>query len=559
MEKSTACRRPGANRFAIPDARTIRVRAFVLAAAAFFGAALPPTVAAAAGRHPSYTFTSLLKSDFKPIVGGMDWMPDGKLALVTLLMKSHDHVSGPSDVFLLDGVLKGGAADVTVKKYASGFYTPLGLKVVDGSVYVLDNREGILKLVDADKDGVAEGRSVLWDKGIKATDRKWVGGLAFMDGFFYASIGVWITEGVSGTPQPPLRGTLLKIKQDGSQGDAMLGGLRNPNGVGLGPNGEIFLTDNQGDWLPSSKILHALPGEFYGHAETPFANKPITPPLAWLPHGELSQSPSTPLILEKGPFAGQMLVGEVTLQSIFRGSLEKVGGRLQGCVFRFAWDMPAGVNRLLAAPDGSGSILVGGVGGDGGWTLKEPWYDLERMTPTDSMPFDMLAVRSMGPSKMEIEFTKPLAPEAAVAARFQVNQWRYVPTDAYGGPKVDNATLTVGGVALSADGRKATLDIAGLKTGHVVRIRLSGLKSKSGEAPWGVDAHYTLNAFGPADVPVAIATGAKNPSARARSVPGMRLRGGVMAAEIERARFPEVRSISADGRVLRDFSEKVRP
>jgi hypothetical protein len=60
-------------------------------------------------------------------------------------------------------------------------------------------------------------------------------------------------------------------------------------------------------------------------------------------------------------------------------------------------------------------------------------------------------------------------------------------------------------------------------------------------------------------VPVAIATGAKNPSARARSVPGMRLRGGVMAAEIERARFPEVRSISADGRVLRDFSEKVRP
>lgn len=512
---------------------------------------------AATGRHPGYTFTSLMKPDFQPLVGDMDWMPDGKLALVTLNQKNHEHFSGPSDVYILDGVLKGSANDVTIKKYASGFYTPLGLKVVDGDIYVNDNRDGILKLLDADKNGVAEGRTVIWEKGIKATDRKWIGGLAYADGYFYAPIGVWITNGVSGKPQPPLRGTLLKIKKDGSQGEPMVGGLRNPNGIGLGPNGEIFLTDNQGDWLPASKIVHARQGEFYGHAETPFADQPMTPPLAWLPHTDLSQSPSMPLILGQGPYAGQMLVGEVTLQSIFRVSMEKVGGRLQGCVFPFSWSMPAGVNRLLAARDGSGSILIGGVGGDGGWTFREPWYDLERMTPTDSVPFEMFAVRSMGPTKMEIEFTKPLAPEAASPALFQVRHWRYIPTSAYGGPKTNDAPLTVGSVALSGDGRKATLTIAGLTPGYVVRIRLAGLKSKAGETPWAVDAYYTLNAIGPAEVPVAIATGAQTRASR-KAASGMTFGGAGMAARTPRG-FSRIQAVSADGRVLRDFTDRVRP
>src|SRR5690606_134816 len=137
------------------------------------------------GRHPSYTYTTLMKPGFQPIVGDIKFMPDGKLLVMTMIMKSHDHVSGPSNLLLLDGVLKGTANDVTVKTYASGFYTPLGLEVVDGQVYALDNKEGVIKLTDADKDGVAESRSVVWSEGIKNSDRKWSGGIAHKDGFFY--------------------------------------------------------------------------------------------------------------------------------------------------------------------------------------------------------------------------------------------------------------------------------------------------------------------------------------------------------------------------------------
>lgn len=478
------------------DAKRLR-RAIAFAVAAAVSAAAAP------GRHPAYTFTSLMKPGLQPIVGDIDWMPDGKLALLTMVMKSHDHVSGPSDLLLLDGVLKGGPEAVTIRKYASGFYTPQGIRVVDGQVYVLDNRDGLLRLVDADGDGAAEGRTVIWSEGIQSADRKWSGGLAYKDGQFYVPISVRvITGGRSEAQQAPWRGVVAKIPREGGKAENFIGGLRNSNGIGWGPGGELFVTDNQGDWLPASKVVEARAGEFHGHAGTAFADKPMVQPVLWLPQGEVANSPSNTIILRNGPYKGQMLIGEVTQQRILRASLEKVRNRLQGCAFPFAWDMPAGVNRLLEAPDGSGVLIVAGVGGDGGWTFKEPWYDLERMTPTAVVPFEMFAVRSLGASTLEVEFTQPIAAADAVPSRFLVRQWRYQPTAAYGGPKLDNVALTVRSVSLSADGRKATLDLAGLAAGRVVHLKLEGLLSKAGEQPYAVDAFCTLNAFGPADAPV---------------------------------------------------------
>jgi hypothetical protein len=539
----------------------MKVSVFNITVALVFGGTCITT--AAPSFHPAYTFTSLLKSDFEPIVGDMDWMPDGRLAVVTLLMKNHDHQSGPSDVFILDGVLKGGPDLVTVKKFASGFYTPQGLKVVDGYVYVLDNREGIIRLTDADKNDIAETRTVIWTQGIKSSDRKWSGGLAYRDGNFYVPTSVAIIEGGrSATTQPAMCGVVLKVAKDGSKGESILGGLRNSNGIAFGPGGEMYLSDNQGDWSPASKISEARPGDNYGHAGTEFANKPVTPPLAWLPYGEVSRSPSAPLILTKGPYAGQMLLGEVTMQNIMRVSIDKVGGRQQGCVFPFAWDMPAGVNRMLEAPDGSGSIILGGVGGDGGWTLKEPWYDLERMTLTKVVPFEMLAVHSLSPSAMEIEFTKPIAKANAIPTSFRINQWRYVPTADYGGNKVDSKTLTVSSVALSDDGIRAVLNIAGLAKGNVVQIHLNNLKSKDGATPWSVDGYYTLNAFGPPEaMPAASLISPR--LAKRKSASNMALdlsvKGTGWRQSANLARPHSIQIVGADGRVVRDFTEKIRP
>ncbi len=42
-------------------------------------------------------------------------------------------------------------------------------------------------------------------------------------------------------------------------------GLRSPCGIGVSPEDELFITDNQGDWVADSCLYHIREGNFYGH------------------------------------------------------------------------------------------------------------------------------------------------------------------------------------------------------------------------------------------------------------------------------------------------------
>jgi hypothetical protein len=457
----------------------------------------PETARPVSGVHGGYQLTSLLPAGFEPEVGAMEWLPDGKLVLVTLKITTTANQQGPSDVYILDGVRKGGAQGVTVKKFAGGFYTPLGVAVVGSRIFVQDNKEGIVELLDKDGDGVSEERRIIYAEAFNAPDRKWSAGLIYKDGFFYAALGVAIIPGgFSEEIQRPMRGCVLKISLDGKKTEIFSGGLRNVNGLAFAPDGELFATDNQGDWVPSCKLMNLRPGRFFGHPATPFEDKPVSPPALWLPHGVASNSTSQILPLLQGPYTGQMLMGDVHLGGISRAFLEKVNGEYQGAVFAFSRGFQAGVNRLLAGPDGS--IIVGGAGGPGNWGEPyQEWFDLARLDPVNKTVFEMKAVRSLSSSEMEIEFTKPIAAEAAQISKYLVRRWWYKPTTEYGGPSMETTTLALRSAQVSADGRKAVLAIDGLKTGHVIHIRLSGLKSREGDSLWSSETWYTLNAFGP--------------------------------------------------------------
>lgn len=454
----------------------------------------PAAMAAAQMVHPGYKSESLLPAGFQPSVGGLDWWPDGRLAVLTMLIKDHDHVSGPSDLFLLDHVLDGNPALITSKKYATGFHIPTGVRVVDGKAYVLDNRDGLYRLDEVKPDSAK--LTLITEKGVKGTDRKWAAGFGYnpKDGHFYLGIGVFmVAGGTDGTPQPDYRGTVVKVSKDGSVFEPVLGGLRQPNGMVFDSQGEMFTSDNQGSWLPAGKVLWGKPGTFYGHPETPLDNLPVTPPALWIPYGELANSPSEMVELTQGPYAGQFLMGEVTNRMLLRVGLEKVGGAWQGCVFKHSWEFPSGPNRLLLAKDGS--IIVGSAGGNGGWVSGDRYWDLQRLVPTAAVPFEMRMIRSKGPGSLEIEFTQPVA--AVAPADFAVQEWWYQPTSAYGGPKKDPTTLAVSAAALSADGKRATLQVANLKETWVVGITAKNLKSAAGEALWSNVGYYTLNKFGP--------------------------------------------------------------
>ncbi|WP_020672373.1 family 16 glycoside hydrolase [Amycolatopsis nigrescens] len=456
------------------------------------------------GVHPGYTLTDLRPAGFEPQVTGMDWLPDGRMAISTW-GGAQETVLG--EVYLIDGVT--GTTDpskVTTKKIAGDLQEPMGIKYVDGTLYVSE-KKGLTALVDTDGDEVTDEyrRIATWPFG--GNYHEFAFGLLYRDGYFYVSLGIAMNHGgATADPQPaPNRGSTLKIDKNTGEVSYVAGGLRTPNGIGWGQDGDIFVTDNQGAYLPTSKLVRIEQDRFFNHhmnPDGPFDGKPVTEPVLWLPHGEISNSPSNPVVLPNGVFAGQLVFGDVTYGGLQRAYLEKVGGEYQGAVFRMTQGLESGVSRISLGPDGA--IYTGGIGAGGNWgqagKLK---HGLQKLSLSGSDAFDMLAMRAVD-GGFEIEYTQPLSEETArdLASKYQAAQWRYVPTPQYGGPKVDEETLDVTSAALSADRKTVTLMVDGLRPGRVVYVHSPRpFAAESGDELWSTEAWYTLNTLPDGSVP----------------------------------------------------------
>ncbi|MBM7440209.1 family 16 glycoside hydrolase [Streptomyces sp. HB132] len=332
-----------------------------------------------AGVRPDLDLTDLRPDGFEPQVTGMDWLPDGRLALSTW----GGSESRTGEVYLLDHVKGATSRDkVTVKKVAEGLREPMGVKYVDGSLYVSQKHE-LTQLIDNDQDFV--------------TDE-------------YRTVATW--------------------------------------------------------------------------------------PVLWLPQNEIANSPSTPLHLKEGRFAGQMLIGDVTYGGLQRAYLEKVKGQYQGAVFRYTQGLEAGVNRITMGPDGA--VYAGGLGADGNWGQEGKLkFGLQKLTPNGGNTFDIKEMRAV-PGGFDLEYTQPLSEETAaeLTSRYRAEQWRYTPTSDYGGPKVAEERLAVRSATLADDRSTVRLRLDGLKPGRVVHLRSPRpFASASGEALWSTEAWYTLNAL----------------------------------------------------------------
>jgi cytochrome c len=439
-----------------------------------------------AGLHPSYDLNTIHKSDFQPKVGGLAFLPDGRLLVTTW-----DSIGG---VYLLDGVETGDTNKIHVKRIASGLAEPLGITVVDGKIFVLQKPE-LTELIDLDGDDIIdEYRTICNSWGISGDFHEFAFGLLFKDGYFYANLSLAMRL-MSDEKQKPGRGQTIKIDMNGNY-ETINYGLRQPNGIGFGPEGEIFECENQGEWVPSNKFIHVKKGDYHGMpwgvTDSISGLPPVANPAIWLPEDEIGNSPSQPILMQDGPYKGQMLHGDVHLGGINRDFLEKINGEFQGAVFRFTQGLEAGVNRLCWGPDSA--LYIGGIGMVGGWSWKEKQFGLQRIKYNGKSTFEMLAVRTK-PHGFEIEFTEPIKAEHAISASdLLIQQWRYVRTEHYGGPKVDLETLKIKTLDISQDRKHIYLEIPGLRKEHVIYFRLpEKIQNEQGKSLWSSETWYTLN------------------------------------------------------------------
>lgn len=446
--------------------------------------------------HPSFDLLEIRPEGFTPKVGGIDFLADGRMVVT-----SWDSVGA---VWLVDKYQDGDPSTTQVKRIATGLAEPLGVSVYEGEIYVLQKQE-LTKLIDHNGDDIIdEYRAICNAWEVTSNFHEFAFGLVQKDGYFYATLATAILPGgASVTPQNKDRGTVIKIHPSDGSYERVADGLRTPNGIGIGVDGEIFVADNQGDWLPASKIVHVKQGAFYGaRATDPIANKdrPETLPVAWLTQDEIGNSPSQPLYINVGPYKGQMLHGEVTHGGLKRVFAEKVNGQYQSALFRFTQGLEAGVNRVAWGPDGV--LYIGGIGNPGNWGHEgKLWYGLQGMKFNGKTTFEMLAVRAKTDG-VEIEFTEPLAVgQGMYKDEYTVKQWFFKPTEAYGGPKMNLHDMKIKSVNLSEDRKRVFLELDGMKPNHMVYIRIAKpFVSESRQDLWTTECWYTMNEI-PADSP----------------------------------------------------------
>ncbi len=436
--------------------------------------------------NPSLTVQTIHGQNFRPRVGGLAFMPNGKLLVTTW-----DTVGG---VYLLDSVTTGDTNKIKVKRIASGLAEPLGIEVVDGEIFVLQKQE-LTQLIDHDGDDIIdEYRAICNGWGVTGDFHEFSFGLVYKDGYFYASLSMAMRL-MSNEKQKQDRGRVIRISKDGKY-QSICYGLRTPNGITLGPDNEIFVTDNQGEWVPANKLIHIKQGEYHGmrwgHLDTANAPPEVALPAIYLPENDIGNSPSEPILIKDGLYKGQMLHGDVTYGGLQRDFLEKVDGEYQGAVFKFSQGLEAGINRMAWGPDGA--LYVGGVGMVGGWSWKEKQYGLQRIEFNTAEYFDVLAIRAR-PKGFDIELTQALNDAITINPKDIVaQQWWYLPTSDYGGPKKDLEDLKISSIKLSPDRKHIYIELPGLKEKRVVYFRMPhSWRNQQGTRLWTGDAWYTLN------------------------------------------------------------------
>ncbi len=445
-------------------------------------------------------------------VSGLARLPGGKLAVAVRR----------GEVWIAENPYTPDGQGVRWHCFATGLHEPLGLTLHDGALYTTQRSE-VTRLRDTDGDGVADEficAAKGW--GVSGNYHEYAYGPKFDP-----SGNMWITlncsMGKGAFPERNWRGYSLRVAPSGNW-QPVSGGMRSPCGIGINPAGDVFYTEQQGNWNCGGGIHHIRQGAFHGHAESfAFANLPGAPfakpadvpervPIAeamrrmpiykpaavWLPYRKMGMS-CTDLVLDDtggkfGPYTGQFFVGEFTMSQVNRVFLEKVDGEYQGACFPFLEGFQCAPLRMEFGEDGS--MFVGET--NRGWnSLGTRSYGLQRILWSGHTPFDLKTVEAR-PDGFHCTFTKPVRRESVISgtdggASFRMKSYTYEYHAEYGGPEIDAKELAVKVKDVSADGLAVDLQVENLRETFIHELSIEGLLSSDSKPPAHSLAYYTLN------------------------------------------------------------------
>ncbi|HZZ72966.1 MAG TPA: DUF6797 domain-containing protein [Pirellulales bacterium] len=343
--------------------------------------------------------------------GDHAFLPDGSALLCTM----------EGDVWHVTG-LEPGSREARWRRFASGLHQPLGMIVSEGQIYVL-GRDQITRLHDLNGDGEADFYECFSNKmRTSAASHDFICGLVRdPQGRFYTASGA---QG------------LIRISADGDKVDVLATGFRNPDGVGLCPDGAVTLPCSEGDWTPASMLCLIKPDStretppYFGYGG-PKGGKPPALPFVYLPRGMDNSSGGQITVPDDrwGPLKGQMIHFSYGQGSHFLLLRDEVDGQAQGAVVPLVGDFRSGSHRGKFNPQ-DGQLYVSGMGGWGTYTPDDGCFQRIRYTGEKVQLPRSIHTHENG---VLISFTQPVDPKALEKRSNHFAQvWNYRYSPSYG-------------------------------------------------------------------------------------------------------------------------------
>lgn len=437
------------------------------------------------------TLTLPTENPFKSIfyVTGVGFLSKTRLAICTIY----------GDVWLVDGISED-LSKLRWKRFASGLYQPMGLVIKDGEILVLE-RGQVTRLKDLNHDDEADyfenyyhgwqetGAGHAYDTALKLAP----------DGSLY------FFKGQTGGTDCAESGCLVRIAPDAKSHEVFATGFRHPIGLGMSPDGIVTGADQQGNWMPATRIDHYKQGGFYGDMRTHHRDTPPTiydPPLCWLPRDVDNSAGGQVWVPEGhwGALGGKPLHLSWGRCRVFELLHEEIAGEWQGGVVPLASELfSSGPITGVFSPF-DGHLYV--VGLHGWQTAGKADGCLQRVRYTGgnlNLPVELHAYED----GVEITFSDALDSASATnPENYIVERWNYRWSEAYGSDhwSVENPAeqrhdpVTVESITIAKDGKTVFLEIKDMQP--VMQMKLAYvLKSAKGES-FSNTIHHTVNQMG---------------------------------------------------------------
>ncbi len=426
------------------------------------------------------------------------FFPDGRMVVST-----HG-----GDIWVVSGV----ASDAPRwKRFAAGLYEPFGLQVVDGLIYVTC-KDRITRLRDLNGDGEADFyESFSADTDVSTFFHAYNFDLQ-VDGegnFYYAKAGQYTDYA--------LPGAVIKVSPDGTRREVYCTGFRTPNGMGMMPDGRPTVSDNQGNWMPASKVSLCEPGGFYGYAQTHarpgkwapdggridpgdvVPPKTFDQPIIWMPQDYDNSSGGQVWVDDPrwGPLSGKLLHTSFGKGWLYYTMVQEVDGIPQAAIVRLRLDASTGIHRARVNP-ADGQVYATGLNGwngNGRKGLGQGGIHRFRYTGGGKALTDARVERD----GLRLEFDFELAAGAASGAELGIEQWNYRWRPSYGSKQWSVRDPDVPGrdkvepaaVRVAEDRRALLIEIPDLRPVHQLKLDLDVPTADGGR--FTEEVYFTIN------------------------------------------------------------------